>query len=288
MNAELGKRIRLGRILNRQSGRAIIVAYAHGVLIGPQPGMMSAAEIDAVSQKLAGADAVMVTPGMLRYCADLFAQNGAPALMMLLDWQSVSRDRETQLGYEEGASTLMGSVERAVASGVDGVMTYLYLGYRDPEQEAREIAKNVAVKEACERFGLIHMIESRAVRNELLPDGRYNPDMIKLHTRIACELGADLVKTKYTGSVESFREVTATCLCPVLIAGGKMSEDPREALQMAEDAIAAGAAGIVFGRNIYQRENPAEMLRSFAEVVHRGRPARDVVKSSPGEGAAER
>jgi len=235
--------------------------------MGSQPGMRNRKEIERTAGQLSEADAVMVTPGILRYCIDLFARRDAPTLMMLLDWQNISRDA-SQLGYKEGAATLLGSLERAAASGVDGVMTYLYLGYEDPKQEAEEIRRNVEVREACERLGLVHMIESRAVRSETLPDGSYDPDLVQLHARMACEIGADFVKVKYTGSVDSFRQVTSNCPCPVLIAGGRMTDDLTDAPRLAQDAVSANAGGIVFGRNIYQRSDPKRALAEFRRVVH--------------------
>jgi len=43
---------------------------------------------------------------------------------------------------------------------------------------------------------------------------------VALAARAAAELGADIVKTVYTGDPDSFRTVTRGCPVPVVVAGG--------------------------------------------------------------------
>ena len=60
--------------------------------------------------------------------------------------------------------------------------------------------------------------------------------------RLGAELGADIVKVSYTGSVESFRQVVAGCPVPVVIAGGPKMNSDRDILEMVQGSIEAGAA----------------------------------------------
>jgi putative autoinducer-2 (AI-2) aldolase len=78
------------------------------------------------------------------------------------------------------------------------------------------------------------------------------------------ELGAAFVKTYF---VEDFETVTAACPVPIVIAGGKKLPE-RDALQMAHDAIAQGAAGVDMGRNIFQSSAPVAMIKAVRKVVH--------------------
>lgn len=273
MNSGSGKRIRLRRLFHDTSGKTIIIAYAHGLLMGPGPGMRSVAEIRGRLPDLAGAQGVMITPGLTQYSEDFFGMRGAPSMVMLLDWQNISRTGN-QVGYAQGVCEPAASVEQAAALGADAVMTYLYLGNDDPRIEAEEIRRNVQVGRECEQLGLVHIIESRSLRDELTPGGTFRADLVSLHTRIAAELGADVVKTKYTGDVESFAAIVESALVPVVIAGGSMTHDISDALSTAGEAMAAGAAGLMFGRNIYQRADAGAALAQFGEIVHGAKRAR--------------
>ena len=267
MDAAIGKRLRMSRIVHSTSARTILVAYAHGVLLGPLAGMASRGELARQAKTLRQADGVLVPPGLLRYLVPLFEGRDAPGLMVLLGWQNISRPAPL-LGYREGSTALLASLEQVAVSGAAGVMTYLYLGFDDPHDEAREIEQLVRVQEACDRLGLVHLVESRAVHHEQDADGQFRLDVLKLHTRIAAEIGADLVKTKYPGHPEALQELVESCPCPIVIAGGPRKERAEDAYQLAREIVEGGGAGIVFGRNIYQQPDPAAALRTFRAIVH--------------------
>jgi fructose-bisphosphate aldolase/2-amino-3,7-dideoxy-D-threo-hept-6-ulosonate synthase len=88
--------------------------------------------------------------------------------------------------------------------------------------------------------------------------------------RIGAELGADIIKTNYTGSIETFKQVTESCPVPVLIAGGPKCKSVDEILQTTNDALKAGAAGLSMGRNIFQWDNPALIVKALSAMVHKG------------------
>jgi len=101
-----------------------------------------------------------------------------------------------------------------------------------------------------------------AVGKDMVRDARY----MSLASRMAAELGAHVVKTYY---VKDFDKVIESCPVPVVIAGGKKQPE-EEALQMAFDAIHAGAIGVDMGRNIFQSTNPIGMVKAIQAVVHKG------------------
>lgn len=259
MDSRTGKKIRMGRIFRSESGRTLIVAYSHGALRGPIPGMNSLDEMRKMAQLLRRADGLMISPGMVDKLEEAFIGRDRPALVLMLDWQNISR------GYKDGASVAMASVEEALAAGADAVMTYMWIGQDDPRQEKDEIARNAAICRAGDRLGLPVMVESRAVKGETGPDGRYPTDLLKLHTRIAAEIGADFIKTKYSGDPETFASVVEACPVPILIAGGPKAQD---AYASAADALRAGAKGLVYGRNIFQQADPAAVLERYLALVH--------------------
>jgi len=93
---------------------------------------------------------------------------------------------------------------------------------------------------------------------------------VKLAARVAAELGADIVKTVYTGDPDSFREVTRGCPVPVVVAGGSKTDD-RATLEMIEGAMLGGAAGLSIGRNAFQHRRPDKFVKAAVMIVHEGR-----------------
>jgi DhnA family fructose-bisphosphate aldolase class Ia len=91
-------------------------------------------------------------------------------------------------------------------------------------------------------------------------------------------LGADIIKTNYTGDAESFREVVNGCQVPVIIAGGPKVETAKELLQMVHGAIKAGGAGLSIGRNVFQQENPTKMVEALSALVHKGATVDEALK----------
>jgi class I fructose-bisphosphate aldolase len=255
---------RMGRLFGR-SGHALIVAWAHGPLLGPIDGMQHS-RMEELAEAIAPADGILATPSMMAALVPVLSRRDRPSLFMLQHWQSVSRPANL-LGYEEGATARLCSVEDAARWGADGVMTYLYVGWKDPERERREVEYVEAVSRECRDLGLLRMVESRAIRDEADERGLARADLVRYHTRLACELGADLVKTKWTGP-EDFASVLDGCPVPILLAGGARTRALDDALDVARETMAAGAHGLVWGRNVYQADDPVEAIARVLDVVH--------------------
>jgi DhnA family fructose-bisphosphate aldolase class Ia len=261
-----GKAIRLNRIFRTPSSKALVVAYDHAQMLGPIPGTEKPAPM---IRRLAVArvDAILVSLGTLRNCVDAFLSPDAPAILARLDWSNVwyRKDAASTGAY---SSCLVGQVEDAVRCGADAVLTYMFVGSGDADHEAREIARNAEVARAAERLGVPHVIESMARGKDV-----QNPadvQWVKFHTRVASELGADLIKTDYPGSAANLREVVEACPTPVLIAGGAKSGGDEQALAMVEAVAAAGAAGVIFGRYVIQSEDMEGFLAAARKRLSAG------------------
>src|SRR5574341_497461 len=265
MDSRTGKKLRLGRLFSRRSGRTLIVAYSHGVLMGPRPGMSTLDEMRRIAESLSRADGLMIAPGMVTHLEDAFVGRDRPALVVHLDYQNFSREI---LRYREGAAVEMARIEDIVAAGAAAVMTYLYMGHDDPEREKMEIRRNARVARACERWGIVLMIEPRSAREAEHPQDKSDPALMAMYCRIAAEIGADLVKCIYPGSKESLAQIVAGCPCPLLLAGGSKADDPQTAYRRAQEAIDVGARVLVFGRNIYEAADPAAELDRYHAIVH--------------------
>jgi DhnA family fructose-bisphosphate aldolase class Ia len=253
----MGEQIRLARLFSEDKN-AVIVAVDHGLYFGPLPGMM---DLPSVIGRVAGADAILMSPGMPAHCRDVFSRRGAPALIIRLNWGS---NYAAQWHYKHSYSVPMISAAEAVAQGADLVISSLTL--RNPDEA--EDAGNVEVFSGC--AGEARVLGIPLV-GEVYPTGGDDKtpeelqDDVFIGSRMIAELGADLVKTFYTG--KRFVEVTRATPVPVLALGAKKLPKESDALQLAADAIGAGARGIVFGRNVVQSKDPERLLDALKEVV---------------------
>ena len=249
----LGKAIRLERIIDRNTKRAIIVPMDHGTTVGPIAGIVDMrAAVQAVV--VGGANAVLMHKGVPRCCHRMRGKD-----VGLIVHLSAS----TSLSPLPNVKTLVCTVEEAIRMGADAVSVHVNLG---DEREARMLEDFGAVTGSAQSWGMpvLAMIYARGpkVRDE------YAPDVVAHCARVGVELGADVVKVPYTGDPDSFAQVTAACCVPVVIAGGPKLDSTRDFLVMVRDSIRAGGAGLSVGRNVFQHRRPDLLTRALARVVH--------------------
>ena len=250
-NYDWGMKNRLARIFNPASGKTVMLAFDHGYFQGPTSGLE---RIDMTIKPLVPyADALMCTRGVLRSLINPETNNSV--VMRASGGPSILKD----LSNEQIAV----NVEDALRMNVSAMAVQVFVG---GDCETQTIINMTNLVDRCNRYG-IPVLGVTAVGQELTRDARY----IGLATRIIAELGAAFVKTYY---VEDFDTVIAACPVPVVIAGGKKLSEI-DALQMARNAIDAGAAGVDMGRNIFQSEAPIAMIQAVRKVVHDSLPAKE-------------
>ncbi len=251
----LGKQVRLERILNRTTGRTIIVPMDHGVTMGLVDGRIDMREAVNDMAK-AGADAVLMHKGLVR-CS--YRSSGRDIGLI------IHLSASTALSTQGNTKTLVGSVEEGLKHGADAVSIHINLG--DPNERVM-LADFGRVAEACDNWHmpLLAMVYARGpeVKNS------FDPAAIAHCARVGVELGADIVKVSYTGDVASFADVVAGCCVPVVIAGGERMNSDREVLQMVYDSLQAGGSGISMGRNVFQHPRRVELVRALRGLVHQG------------------
>ena len=261
-----GHWLRLNKLFS-DGKRAVIVAVDHGEFFGPTPGII---DLPAVIGAAENADGILLSPGMMAHCGSVFDKRGAPLAIIRLNWGTVYCE---QWGYHEGRTVQALSPREALAMGGDICLASLTLTTRNEEQDARNVelfARMASLKRECG----IPLI------GELFPPnvGRLPADelhqQVYLGCRIIAELGADAIKTFYTG--ERFREVVEATPVPVLALGAEKLPRETDALKLAQDATAAGARGVVFGRNVIQAADPALFLRALKRVVKEDASAQEV------------
>lgn len=252
--SEIGKAVRLGQIRHAASGHMVIVAMDHCPAIGPVKGMIN--PVAAVRATCQGhPDAIFMHKGNLKLVYPLLIEHRLPFLLSI--------STATVTGPEPDRVYLVDTVEYAAQIGACGVSMRSFVGAAYEREMLRDLG---AVSAACERFGmpLLAMMYPKGFENDL------DPVRVRHAARIGAELGADVVKTYYTGDPESFRQVTESCPVPVIMSGGPKAEQPIDFLRLIRGAMDGGAAGVAVGRNVWQDDRPAPMLGAIRAVVHDG------------------
>ena len=249
----IGKRIRMERIMDRTSGKTVIIPMDHGVTMGPISGLVRIREtVDAVAR--GGANAIVLHKGLVEAA-------GSRKDLGLIVHLSAS----TRMASDSTCKIIVCTVEEAIKLGADAVSVHVNLGAEDEKAMLRDLG--ATAREAMEwGMPLLAMMYTRGPRVKK----EFDVEWVKHAARVGAELGADLVKVAYTGSPETFREVVEGCCVPVVIAGGERMGNDREILEMVEGALKAGGAGVSIGRNVFQHRDPFKIVQSICRIVHNG------------------
>ncbi|MEZ0393990.1 MAG: class I fructose-bisphosphate aldolase [Desulfurococcaceae archaeon] len=263
--AQVGKRIRLSRIL--KDGRAVVFAFDHGVEHGPGDFPPEHVDPRAILGKVveAGVDAIMMLPGMAALTHEVWA-NRASLIVKVTSKTSLRPEDQGLL------QSVFGYVEDAVALGAEAVAATVYWG--SPYEDAM-LEQWFAVRERAEEYGL-PCLQLAYPRGPTIKN-RHDVEIVRYGVRAAIESGADLIKTYYTGSRETFAEVVKVAAgVPVLMSGGAARSRPLDFLVDVWNVMQAGASGVVVGRNVFQHRNPAGMVKAIMAIVHEGRSPEEV------------
>lgn len=246
------KQVWLSRLTDPKTNRFVIVPMDHGVSSGPIKGLIDLQ--DTIGKVAAGgATAIVVHKGH----AEVTLQQWGQSLGLILHLSA-----STQLAPDPNAKVLVANVEEALQIGVDAVSVHINVGALTEAQMLQDLGQ---VAHSC-RESQIPLLAMMYPRGPSIQDP-YDVEYVKHVARLGAELGADVIKTNYTGSVETFQEVTKGCPVPVIIAGGPQMESDKEVLEMVRDAMNAGAAGVSIGRNIFQHENVTGMTKAVARII---------------------
>jgi len=259
----IGKEIRIKRIINRNTGRTVIIPMDHGVTVGPIKGLEDMKKtIDNVVN--GGANAIVLHKGLVRG-----GHRGRGKDVGLIIHLSGS----TSLAPDPNLKVLVCTVEEAIQLGADAVSIHVNLGAEDESEMLRDLG---LISRECMKWGmpLLAMMYTRGLKIK----NQFDVSVVKHAARVGAELGADIVKVNYTGSAESFKEVTNGCLVPVVIAGGEKMETDREILDMVDGAIKAGSAGVSIGRNAFQHGDPVAIVKAISSIVHKNVSIDDALK----------
>ncbi len=257
----VGKAIRMERIMNRNTGKTVIVPMDHGATVGPIDGLIDIST--AVNQVAEGsANAVIGHIGLPKYGH----RHQGKDIGLILHLSA-----STMLSTRPNRKVIVNTVENALRMGADGVSVHVNIGDEDEADMLQDLGR-IAVE--CNYWGM-PLIAMMYPRGPQIHDEKAL-DVVKIAARVGAELGADFVKTNYTGDSESFAEVVAGCPAPVLIAGGSKLTTA-EMFKTIEGAMQAGAKGLSIGRNVFQHKNPTLFVKAAGAIVHENLSAEDAL-----------
>jgi len=257
-----GKTARLDRIGTQ--GRYVIVPMDHGITMGAVKGLKDIeSTIDAVTS--GGADAVLTQRGIAPRVHD--NTNDAGYIVHL--------NGSTSIGPDEMDKRPTATVEDAVRAGADAVSFHINVG---SEYEPDQITQLGEVTSAADRLGMPTLAMTYARGHDIHEDDPETfAEDLGHAARLGEELGADLIKTAYSGTPETFEHVVESTRLPVVIAGGSKGTD-EETLAMVRGAMDAGATGVSMGRSIFQHDDPRAISQAVAAVVHDDASASEAVE----------
>jgi DhnA family fructose-bisphosphate aldolase class Ia len=260
----LGKTVHLRRLQNPESNRIFTVAMDHTPSYGLFEGLKNICE--AVDQVAKGRpDAIMLMKGTAERCYQAHA--GHIALIVKCS---------TLSPFHAEYDVWVHSVEEALQLGADAIAMAVTIG---SPQQAQSLDNLAALIREAEQVGL-PVIAHAYPNGELIPPGDwYSADQVMYASRLVMELGVDIVETFYTGSTETFAQVVEFAAPALVVAvGGPKLEKEADALRMAYDVVQAGAAGITFGRNIWESGNISGMMQALKHIVHSNGSVDEAVK----------
>ncbi len=255
----LGKRIRMERVMNRNTAKTVLVPLIHGVGMGPIEGIKDIKNaVDTMA--LGGANAVILHKGIVTAAH----RRSGRDIGLILHLTATSKDEK---------QALVSDVEEAVIIGADAVSVRIEVGGPDEDVMLRligEVSRD-ALKWGMPLFALINPLPQKDKSKHLRS--------LMRAARIGAEMGADLVRVPYSGSAETFKEVVSSCPVPLVAIGGEKKLKEKDVLEMVHGVMKAGAFGVSMGRNVFQYKKPGNMIRAISEIVHKGFAVTTAMKS---------
>ena len=255
----VGKNIRFGKVFDGDKN-VVIAAMDHGAQMGAIPGLINLPE---TVEKLAGADAILLNAETLGDYSHVFAHRNAPALLARVTWTT---SYCFPWDYDEGHTTSIMAVGDALACGADMVVACLVVKSGDQSVDRENIKIFADIVKEANACGIPVLGEAYPLGGDFMSREDLQK-VVGINCRMLWELGADAIKTFYTGP--EFPGVVESVNVPVVVLGAAKRDSELEALEMVESAVGDGARGVAFGRNIFQAARPEKFLDGLKEVVNK-------------------
>ena len=254
MNA--GLMLRRQSLFSKRDGRSVVIAMDHGAIAGPIQGIVHPDKLVSACIR-AKVDGILANKGFVDASVQVWDRCTALVLRLTGGFTVLGGQFEEEMIVQPLTALSYGAACAAIT---------VKFGH---EHEGTFIRQASLAIDECHRLGLPVMVEAMAKgsrKGEKLPPN--DPEAIKMVARMGAEIGADLIKTHYTGSIESFARVTEGCPVPILVLGGEKTDSVRSVFQDIHDSLSAGGKGIAVGRNIWEHGDVDTMLTVAMNLVH--------------------
>jgi DhnA family fructose-bisphosphate aldolase class Ia len=255
--------------------RNIIIPFDHGSYSGHAPGIEDTLRLTERIAKTK-ADGILITPGTLKKVARVVGDLG---IMLRIDG-GFTMFTEQPTDYQSCSS-----VDHALKLGADAVIVFTFVGTPAEADSLRRLGATAAEADAWGMPLAAEILPPALLNNHFGTDifgkKRKKSDVFRetaIVARIGAEAGADIIKTRYAGNIDKFREVVDTCGARVIVAGGPMlNGSDQNILQLAHDCVQANAAGIIFGRNVWQHPRMEKLIAALSAIVHEDESVRNAL-----------
>lgn len=247
----LGKEVRLRRLINSKSNRFVGITIDHAMARGVLPGIVNVKE--TLTKICEGKpDAITMHKGIAE---NLYGQYAGRIPFIL--------KATTFSPYYENYDTPTADVEEAVRLGADAISVGVIVG---GSEQAKQITHLARTSKEASKYGmpLVAHIYSRG--SEIRDQN--DPNAVAYAVRVGAELGVDIIKTNWTGSLATFKKVVQACPAKVVIAGGSPGNDLESYLKMTWEGIQVEIFGVTYGRFVWQDPKPPAVIAAVKAIVH--------------------
>jgi class I fructose-bisphosphate aldolase len=284
-----GKRTRLRRLLfefGPGNGTLLLLPIDQGIEHGPRDFFPNPASKDPEYQFRLAAEAGYSAIACEIGLASKYYPSYAGQVPLILKVNGKSDVPSS----DEPVSPCNADVEDAVRLGADAIGYTMYFGSPRQEEDIMQLRK---VRQDCDRFGMPLVIWAYPRGRDIeAKGGRDSLYAIDYAARMAMEMGADVVKLnmpklnpdKDKSSPSPYNEMEisqedAIRLCVesagrslVVLSGGSKIDDDK-LLEQTRMIMEAGGSGVIFGRNVWQRDwNAAlEIIEQIKETLLKSR-----------------
>lgn len=261
------KEERMQNIFNSETGRTLMASIDHGLYMGAVRGIEHPIEVikEFIECDL---DGILFSLGLYKISTEIFKQKKVLSKILTLDYILLSKI--PGIVEEIFANCAFFSVEQAVHWGFDAVKVLLAWG-TDRETQIKSIQYIAKIAQACDKLQMPLMIKPFLDNKDIPKEKRKDPKVIIDASRIAVEMGADIIKIPYTGDKDSFAEIVDHSYVPVVIYGVPDMVTMKDLLQATKDSIDVGGKGIVFGMDVWQNNNRKKIIHALRDIIHKNK-----------------
>ena len=264
---------RMQNIFNSETGRTLMASIDHGLYMGAVKGIEYPVEVikEFIECDL---DGILFSLGLNKISTEIFKQKKVLSKILTLDYILLSKI--PGIVEEIFANCAFFSVEQAVHWGFDAVKVLLAWG-TDKETQIKSIQYIAKIAQACDKLHMPLMIKPFLENKNIPKEKRKDPKVIIDASRIAVEMGADIIKIPYTGDKDSFAEIVDHSYVPVVIYGVPDMSTMKDLLQATKDSIDVGGKGIVFGMDVWQNNNRKKIIHALRDIIHKNKGIDEVI-----------